>query len=238
MRGRLIPAHAGKTETGGEAYIPLAAHPRSRGENTRTTTRQSPPSGSSPLTRGKRIFAPGLRVRVGLIPAHAGKTCRPLTLRSALGAHPRSRGENLIPTVMQLAGAGSSPLTRGKHPRLAKVGGLCRLIPAHAGKTDGLSLGSVHGPAHPRSRGENAIWANSHPHTTGSSPLTRGKLRRDLGECQVPRLIPAHAGKTSAHPSSRRRPAAHPRSRGENWSPLTQVYRASGSSPLTRGKRR
>ena len=53
-----------------------------------------------------------------------------------------------------------------------------------------------------------------------------------------PGLIPAHAGKTSRIHRAARVPAAHPRSRGENSSPLTQVYRASGSSPLTRGKRR
>ena len=50
------------------------------------------------------------------------------------------------------------------------------------------------------------------------------------------RLIPAHAGKTSAPPSTRRPRAAHPRSRGENTPrPFTASHRA-GSSPLTRGK--
>ena len=53
-RGRLIPAHAGKTPGYREDCHDLAAHPRSRGEN----TWPSPPTvnhlGSSPLTRGKR----------------------------------------------------------------------------------------------------------------------------------------------------------------------------------------
>ena len=49
----LIPAHAGKTgrETLGET--PSRAHPRSRGENTRSRSGEPAPIGSSPLTRGK-----------------------------------------------------------------------------------------------------------------------------------------------------------------------------------------
>ena len=52
------------------------------------------------------------------------------------------------------------------------------------------------------------------------------------------RLIPAHAGKTRGRPSSRALPTAHPRSRGENVHRLIGVRLRSGSSPLTRGKRR
>ena len=70
----------------------------------------------------------------------------------------------------------------------------------------------------------------------GSSPLTRGKrLREDVGAGAV-RLIPAHAGKTSSRTSGRRRPSAHPRSRGENIVSFSVTSRRRGSSPLTRGK--
>ena len=51
-----------------------------------------------------------------------------------------------------------------------------------------------------------------------------------------PRLIPAHAGKTSTSRGSAPPKRAHPRSRGENsgtWSIKTSLW---GSSPLTRGK--
>ena len=50
------------------------------------------------------------------------------------------------------------------------------------------------------------------------------------------RLIPAHAGKTSARAYQRACCAAHPRSRGENTSQAASVSRSIGSSPLTRGK--
>ena len=72
----------------------------------------------------------------------------------------------------------------------------------------------------------------------GSSPLTRGKrtlLRRRL---VWPRLIPAHAGKTTDRIKSIRPESAHPRSRGENVVAAIAALVAIGSSPLTRGKRR
>ena len=72
----------------------------------------------------------------------------------------------------------------------------------------------------------------------GSSPLTRGKLVHFLSRNLLVGLIPAHAGKTSARPSSRRPRAAHPRSRGENRGHAPASSRRGGSSPLTRGKPR
>ena len=73
-RGRLIPAHAGKTRiTTGRTCV-MTAHPRSRGENSSRAKAWTSPSGSSPLTRGKPDNRTGVREGPGLIPAHAGKT--------------------------------------------------------------------------------------------------------------------------------------------------------------------
>ena len=52
------------------------------------------------------------------------------------------------------------------------------------------------------------------------------------------RLIPAHAGKTSAATTAPARRTAHPRSRGENSANRRSVVDHEGSSPLTRGKPR
>ena len=72
--------------------------------------------------------------------------------------------------------------------------------------------------------------------TAGSSPLTRGKLgQRDLVDPEAG-LIPAHAGKTSLHYTSRPVYRAHPRSRGENAVTAGRTRLPAGSSPLTRGK--
>ena len=92
----LIPAHAGKTHTRSRGRARGAAHPRSRGENPWTVCPKSDAAGSSPLTRGKRAHAVGWGWRVGLIPAHAGKTRDHGTRNDQRAAHPRSRGENTI----------------------------------------------------------------------------------------------------------------------------------------------
>ena len=134
-----------------------------------------------------------------------------------MGAHPRSRGENKAVSTLARKHVGSSPLTRGKPEYQFCEWLLRRLIPAHAGKTADHRSMPVKASAHPRSRGENIPDDGMDAMTLGSSPLTRGKLRRNRVDRIGLRLIPAHAGKTgSSHVFSPRR---------------------SGSSPLTRGKR-
>ena len=131
---------------------------------------------------------------------------------------------------------GSSPLTRGKPDLFRSRSARDGLIPAHAGKTPEESLGLRRVRAHPRSRGEN--WSRV-PLTVvgrGSSPLTRGKLRRRLPGAGGGGLIPAHAGKTSPPTTRRSRTRAHPRSRGENIGVYDLAELHLGSSPLTRGK--
>ena len=73
VRG-LIPAHAGKTQPCPCRTFRRTAHPRSRGENPAPTTMNAQLCGSSPLTRGKRLFIAARDGVQGLIPAHAGKT--------------------------------------------------------------------------------------------------------------------------------------------------------------------
>ena len=149
---------------------------------------------------------------------------------------------------------GSSPLTRGKRVGRDAHHTPLRLIPAHAGKTARRASSPQKHAAHPRSRGENTPCPSARLPLRGSSPLTRGKPRpRDngrTGSSPLTRgkrrtrkscgcrggLIPAHAGKTRAHPHSTHSDAAHPRSRGENRRFRHHGRVRVGSSPLTRGK--
>ena len=110
----LIPAHAGKTRTLAANCGETAAHPRSRGENHFESLASLFVSGSSPLTRGKRVGSLREVDEFRLIPAHAGKTTRRHHHRNHPEAHPRSRGENLRAVNTSSSAAGSSPLTRGK----------------------------------------------------------------------------------------------------------------------------
>ena len=91
--------------------------------------------------------------------------------------------------------------------------------------------------AHPRSRGENISLLSVLFTRAGSSPLTRGKREIALRTVLRERLIPAHAGKTTAVRQCLRSAGAHPRSRGENTHADRLTSIARGSSPLTRGKR-
>ena len=213
---RLIPAHAGKTSSLGSAAFRPRAHPRSRGENPLSSADLAWPSGSSPLTRGKRGAALRVPRHRGLIPAHAGKTGSRPRRPARSTAHPRSRGENRRGPPGKARTLGSSPLTRGKLSETVREIIVTGLIPAHAGKTYWAK--PVQRPcwAHPRSRGENGKVAPPGTPRSGSSPLTRGK-RTQLRDVPIPgRLIPAHAGKTSLISTWPPPWPAHPRSRGEN----------------------
>ena len=196
--------------------VAVTAHPRSRGENGRRWCCRVLCRGSSPLTRGKHRRA------------HRRSPSRL--------AHPRSRGENSHRLGGDEYPEGSSPLTRGKH--VAGVGGRTggRLIPAHAGKTAKEIAPPGSQPAHPRSRGENIRPDRWQRRRWGSSPLTRGKHAQELRRPSTPRLIPAHAGKTSPVSVMVALKSAHPRSRGENSASASAVECTIGSSPLTRGK--
>ena len=233
---RLIPAHAGKTAAAAVESPYGGAHPRSRGENLKWGCLAVAVLGSSPLTRGKLYAELSAQVDDGLIPAHAGKTCRGRNCHRETQAHPRSRGENTGVSSASVAVGGSSPLTRGKLRSHAEADPAPGLIPAHAGKTFQAELEMIQERAHPRSRGENCDADDFETVAQGSSPLTRGKLPRPRGLLIRPGLIPAHAGKTSLAWAGPPPSAAHPRSRGENAGLLGSDAGTSGSSPLTRGK--
>ena len=89
--------------------------------------------------------------------------------------------------------------------------------------------------AHPRSRGEHKPKLKVKPGVSGSSPLARGTLVRPVWDGIQSGLIPARAGNTAIHCTTRRVRRAHPRSRGEHWHRCIRSRRAWGSSPLARG---
>ena len=233
----LIPAHAGKTASDAPLVTVTRAHPRSRGENLNHARNTREDGGSSPLTRGKLTSPDEQLIKLGLIPAHAGKTLCSDSYPASKRAHPRSRGENRGATGASWPPAGSSPLTRGKQDTQTNDAAVAGLIPAHAGKTAKHLQGTDECRAHPRSRGENGSVDLHIKEDAGSSPLTRGKRRLRRGRAQRHGLIPAHAGKTRRGLGGRRTSRAHPRSRGENRGPDEPSRPQWGSSPLTRGKR-
>ena len=233
---RLIPTHAGKTGPNAGVWSVSWAHPHSRGENCKGIDRAGRDNGSSPLTRGKHYPHPKTRSDRRLIPTHAGKTCLPVRRRRGPEAHPHSRGENTFMTGIPPCNGGSSPLTRGKRPQAHPRLNVTRLIPTHAGKTNGPAPSPGRGRAHPHSRGENLSWLARLDLDQGSSPLTRGKLTPGDASLDAIGLIPTHAGKTIECRPEASDEEAHPHSRGENGSTSVVQPCGRGSSPLTRGK--
>ena len=212
----LIPAHAGKTTTSAFARVRAAAHPRACGENRTPLAGVHGRAGSSPRMRGKLKSTRAKFQDLGLIPAHAGKTRRPLPARFDSGAHPRACGEN----KRHEKGSTQRPW----------------LIPAHAGKTWSFFRAASRVRAHPRACGENLLWRGGTEVREGSSPRMRGKLCYRCIHSGRNRLIPAHAGKT--HPVSAFffQPGAHPRACGENRDNHVHIGAHPGSSPRMRGK--
>ena len=154
-----------------------SAHPRVGGEN-------------CPTRRGDRVGH-------WLIPAWAGKTtaCEPMRITQT--AHPRVGGENSADRADLRGVHGSSPRGRGKLQRRAARARCGRLIPAWAGKTEGIRVAPGAGRAHPRVGGKNRSVLAIQLRIWGSSPRGRGKRSLRGLHRGHERLIPAWAGKTA-----------------------------------------
>ena len=113
---RIIPAHAGQTNTDNTNTSVNADHPRACGANGIGRTRLEYPQGSSPRMRGKLGVAQRRERVFRIIPAHAGQTSPSPLWGAPCPDHPRACGAN-APTVNSAAGSfGSSPRMRGKLP--------------------------------------------------------------------------------------------------------------------------
>ena len=211
----IIPAYAGSTAPRKGASGWQRDHPRIRGEHGGPADGLHAGPGSSPHTRGAPTNSSHRRRKVGIIPAYAGSTGRPVRAGLLLQDHPRIRGEHAHRVAGSADVGGSSPHTRGARESL------------HKG--DSLSLD------HPRIRGEHPLPPFRGNGTVGSSPHTRGARRTRPIALNLSRIIPAYAGST---PSRRRdhgpRPD-HPRIRGEHAFSLRFAVFSEGSSPHTRG---
>ena len=234
---RIIPAHAGQTMACTPSMPNLSDHPRACGANNSVAVISDAPAGSSPRMRGKlnRTSTPMMPLRI--IPAHAGQTPDWRGRAHGTTDHPRACGANFAGNEAGWARAGSSPRMRGKH--LAAVGDAVavRIIPAHAGQTAYRSQGPSRPSDHPRACGANEARLASESHAFGSSPRMRGKPAARSRRVMRVRIIPAHAGQTSAAARAGWSRPDHPRACGANVLTLHLHHAASGSSPRMRGKR-
>ena len=214
---RIIPAHAGQTPYRTTISIRRSDHPRACGANPPLPTIQPAARGSSPRMRGKHTELIHHRLRVRIIPAHAGQTRIRRARFELLPDHPRACGANRGMPIGSPTRYGSSPRMRGKLARLPCVGHGERIIPAHAGQTGRQGNLSGARPDHPRACGANMCSASERSARAGSSPRMRGK---------------PHGG-TAWAPAR----TDHPRACGANRACCPPSTGRAGSSPRMRGKR-
>ena len=217
------------------ATAPGRDHPRSRGVYSQVGALMIWRLGSSPLARGLRRLVDAGHHGFRIIPARAGFTPALAPPSSPRPDHPRSRGVYRCSHSVRPSPAGSSPLARGLHHAVSRVGDNARIIPARAGFTGDHLLRRHDAPDHPRSRGVYLRKALDGVNVEGSSPLARG-LRGELARLhRVARIIPARAGFTFTNRCRPYAEADHPRSRGVYYRCWRTTAGMAGSSPLARG---
>ena len=201
----IIPAYAGSTFSPIWTREKSRDHPRIRGEHGNRDDAALRQIGSSPHTRGapRNVFKAINQTRI--IPAYAGSTGCLASTRVTARDHPRIRGEHSPVEPSYSKHEGSSPHTRGAHAGLRRRRDPRRIIPAYAGSTPRRRSATRRTADHPRIRGEHASWPETVTRSPGSSPHTRGALRRLYGQALQVRIIPAYAGSTSRARRPRRR---------------------------------
>ena len=132
---RIIPAHAGQTGVSCMIRPPSTDHPRACGANMDGSWGPQCWDGSSPRMRGKPVDVGLWRVRLRIIPAHAGQTTSNALAPSEVPDHPRACGANERCNRSGGQRRGSSPRMRGKLHHGAVDACAERIIPAHAGQT-------------------------------------------------------------------------------------------------------
>ncbi len=146
--------------------------------------------------------------------------------------HPRSWGDDNVPTQFAASRSGSSPLAGRRLRGVARAVARAGLIPARGETTLVTAPNQRVLGAHPRSRGDDFSDEVAHAYDTGSSPLAGRRLGGHLEEEGNGGLIPARR-ETTARPSSpRSRRRAHPRSRGDDAAVVVDLPPATGSTPL------
>ena len=146
--------------------------------------------------RGKQFAQLKAMFDTRIIPAHAGQTLKNMGQSSHGPDHPRACGANTSTRRRMCRHCGSSPRMRGKRPARCLRARRVRIIPAHAGQTQGLSRPSSTLPDHPRACGANIPLCFRSCFACGSSPRMRGKLGSRVEQLERDRIIPAHAGQT------------------------------------------
>ena len=151
--------------------------------------------------------------------------------------HPHARGEYVLVTRRQRAGAGSPPRTWGIHEVLDFASPGARFTPTHVGNTGHGDAARAQHAVHPHARGEYSTASASASAGFGSPPRTWGiRARAVLGPGGA-RFTPTHVGNTPASRAAAAAAAVHPHARGEYGYRICDGCGRHGSPPRTWGIR-
>ena len=235
-RHGIIPAGAGKRRTRTRTPRACRDHPRGCGEKTAPASAHWVIGGSSPRVRGKERTSSRSSLKLGIIPAGAGKSGA-MHGGGGLGEdHPRGCGEKASQYLPQKGDSGSSPRVRGKDERRESASRRRGIIPAGAGKSGAMHGGGVLGEDHPRGCGEKGCKKVLTANIRGSSPRVRGKGAHARTRYPFRGIIPAGAGKSGWRCGGPMRCGDHPRGCGEKPDSQKPGHPRPGSSPRVRGK--
>ena len=132
--------------------------------------------GSPPHMRGKVVVMVFPFLKVGITPAHAGKSRMKMSLINLTQDHPRTCGEKKKHSVLKMERKGSPPHMRGKVCNFQWKIISCRITPAHAGKSTSFPFYRRCGQDHPRTCGEKSSSCILFSQSCGSPPHMRGKV--------------------------------------------------------------
>ena len=166
--------------------------------------------------RGKHLANLSPYLGAGITPADAGKTVAIRIRKQIKRDHPRGCGENAAKVFQRLPYKGSPPRMRGKRSVYISPCSLPRITPADAGKTVHPSVFQYIVQDHPRGRGENRVYYDTHTCSMGSPPQVRGKQNHS--------------------PPMQLQVTDHPRRCGENVCRRNICMFFAGSPPQVRGK--
>ena len=191
----ITPAYAGKSGPCPDRVPPAGDHPRVCGEKSQSTSASPRALGSPPRVRGKGVKQSNSRIRMGITPAYAGKSCIYRSTTSISWDHPRVCGEKSFKTSTSCWSKGSPPRMRGKGIQPCNQWVRVGITPAYAGKRYEEMLQQAGRKDHHRVCGEkqkncplvSVIW--------GSPPRMRGKVHSSLLAHHHTGITPAYAGK-------------------------------------------
>ena len=175
LRGRNIPAYAGRTSAAWRSNNKPQKHPRIRGENRSGRIALRAATEASPHTRGKQRHAQCAFRECRNIPAYAGKAISEDFHLETIQKHPRIRGESRLNILKVCRLIETSPHTRGKRLKGLPNSRTGRNIPAYAGKASPETSQQTPKWKHPRIRGESSVRTLGTPDAPETSPHTRGK---------------------------------------------------------------